>query len=205
MNKDALLALSLDTILSHALDYEWSLQGLGMLRLYLSKSVRLHLWDPGMAAPHVSVIHDHPWDFESHVIAGEITDRIWRTENPTEHMRPNYLRQSIVCGPGGHAFGEPEPVLLRVHTQRTFAAGVLYHGRATELHDSRPAPGTVTLIARTFRENTEHARVCFPIGTSWVSAEPRPATGDEVLHFVKLSRARLAERLRELGYPGEPA
>jgi hypothetical protein len=43
-------------ILEKATSYKWSLQGFGMLRLYLSKDVRMHVWHPDFAVKKVS--HD---------------------------------------------------------------------------------------------------------------------------------------------------
>ena len=45
----------------------WSLQGLGMFRLYLSHEKRLHVWDARFRTSDVSVIHTHPWHFTSEV------------------------------------------------------------------------------------------------------------------------------------------
>lgn len=197
MSRPPLTALLVQAILEHALDYEWSLPGFGMLRLYLSKAVRLHVWDPTQATKNVSVIHDHPWDFRSEVVCGAITNVLYEEEPLLDGGSCNYLRQAIVCGPGGHALGTPEPVRLNVSMIRTYQPGGEYYEIASALHESRPEPGTVTIVTRTFREDTEHARVCFPLGTEWVSAEPRPATRDEVLHFTK----RALERLQEVTLP----
>jgi len=139
---------------------------------------------------NVSVIHDHPWDFRSEIVCGELVNVLYDAvaNGPdTHHM------QRIVCGPGGHAVGEPESVRLSVHARTRYIAGQEYYETGDWLHESQPTPGTVTLVGRAFLEDTEHARVCFPLGTEWVSAEPRPATGEEVIHFTKLALGRLSE------------
>ncbi len=58
--------------------FEWSLQGFGMLRLYLSKEVRLHVWDDRYAVKNVTTIHTHPWHFRSTVLFGELTDVLYQ-------------------------------------------------------------------------------------------------------------------------------
>lgn len=62
--------LLVKAVLEHAQVYTWQLQGLGMLRLYLNKATRLHVWHSGFSVPGASTIHTHPWDFKSEVVAG---------------------------------------------------------------------------------------------------------------------------------------
>lgn len=198
---------------------EWSYQGFGMLRHYLSKAVRLHIWDPTRAVPHVSVIHDHPWDFESLVVCGSIENTLyWRILSAEECRDPenwegrslksglasaasfangpaSHLLEKIVCGPSGHALGCALPVRLTKYSSVRYRAGESYAEQREWLHESRPEPGTVTIVTRKFYQDTEHARVCYPLGTEWVSAEPRPATEEEVAHFTALALGRLAEVL----------
>lgn len=163
-------------ILENWRDFEWSLQGFGMLRTYLAPRVRLHVWHPELAFDGVSTIHDHPWDFESWVISGTVRNlRFCESIHGAE-----FQRIRIQCGEGGCALSEPEPVQLRVYQDETIRAGETYQQRAPELHESRPSPGCVSLIIRDFHQNTEEATVCFPAGEKWGSAEPRPATPEEV-------------------------
>lgn len=176
------------TILANASAYRWSLQGFGMFRLYLSTRTRLHVWDPEFAVPGVSTIHTHPWHFLSTVVAGRMVDRLYgRVENadPTHHI------QRIVCGPGGCAVGEPGRTTLRLLQEVAIGEGKAYGLTADALHESRPEPGTITIIDREFREDNEHAYVCFPLGTSWVSAEPRDATRDEIMSMAARAIGKL--------------
>jgi hypothetical protein len=181
-------------MLERAHDFEWSLQGFGMFRLYLSREMRLHVWDFRFAAADVTTLHTHPWDFLSTVISGRITDRVYReiSSHPKTHMR-----QRIVCGPGGCATDDPpEPVCLQPYREDTFQRGQWYRLSAKQIHESIPAPGTITLIRRWFGEDTEHAHVFYPVGKKWVSAEPRKATGDEISNMRELALSRLAQELR---------
>lgn len=198
----ALVLHLLDMSLEKPTTMPWSWQGLGMFRLYLSREVRLHVWAPATAAPNVSTIHSHPWDFESKIVFGRMTDmryRIARLPSEVEHdprvsdgsltYRPEaFHEQTIVCGPGGCAVGTPRDVLLLPDgvASGLYQAGEGYAMKAAELHESLPESGTVTIIRRTFHADTEHAHVYHRAGTPWVSAEPRAATAQEVWDMAKL-------------------
>ena len=178
MNTKQLLVKS---ILERAEHYPWTLQGLGMLRLNLSRELRLHVWNELFAFPNVSMIHDHPWDFESEVIVGEMTNWTYLSyERPNLYMNySEHNKQTIVCGPGGCATGESEKVFLDSEPPKTYKAGDVYRQKRDEIHKTTFRDGTVTLVTRTFYEDTEHAHV-FWRGERWVSAEPRPATEAEI-------------------------
>lgn len=87
--------------------------------------------------------------------------------------------------------GDSGPVYLSELSSVTYGLGCFYEQRARDIHASYPEDGTVTIISRHFHENTEHARVFYPIGTEWVSAEPRPATYEEVQHGVLAALVQL--------------
>lgn len=182
---------NIEAILRHAGagHMDWSLQGFGMFRAYLSHHTRLHLWDSRFAIPGVSVIHDHPWDFHSCVVAGQIENRMWWQQS-TRFYPATHMIQSLVCGPGGGPVGEPVEVALLRGTTSTWKEGDVYSEQWDWLHESVPEDGTVTLVTRKFRRDTEHANVCWPIGEEWVSAEPRPATPREVEAAIDRSLER---------------
>ena len=62
-------------ILEHANDYSLSMQDIGLLGLRLDeqRQYRLHVWSPDLAIGP-PVIHDHPYDFVSKIIVGELTN-----------------------------------------------------------------------------------------------------------------------------------
>lgn len=173
-----MIRAAVEALLRKPEGHDWSLQGFGMLRLYLSgsKDLRLHIWDRRFSVAGVSQLHDHPWDFRSLVIAGELTQYRY-TESPAGEQ---YVYQTIQCGPGGCAKSEPAPILLTRSTPETYEPGNWYGQKATEIHKSLPDDGSVSLIERTFKEDTEHARVFWKAGMEWISAEPRKATPEEV-------------------------
>lgn len=193
-------------MVKHFLDrrsnYEWSLQGFGMLRAYVTRELRLHVWDSRYAIPMVSTIHDHPWNFTSKVISGEIRDQTYRAFSKSdaeqfgaisfgENGLQPYRCQRIICGPrptdieGLSHFlkaqdtGNAELMFLMRGRETTLRAGGIYYHDADDVHSSWAEEGTITLIKREFLANTEHARVFWPTGSEWVSAEPRKATAEE--------------------------
>jgi len=168
----------------------WTLQGFGMFRLYLSKSMRLHVWDDRFRTESVSTIHSHPWHFRSTVISGRMTDVLYEVSN-FGFKTPTHSRQKIVCGPGGCAVGESESVLVEKLQEVTFVEGDSYSLTADAFHESKPESGTVTIIEREFREDTEHAYVCFPHGEKWVSAEPRKAIPKEIEAMAERALVRM--------------
>jgi hypothetical protein len=174
---------AIKTIIAHAPDFDWSLQGFGMFRLYLSREVRLHVWSHRHATERVSTIHTHPWHFRSTVISGDITDRLYRDRG----VAGNWNRQKIICGQGGCAVSEPDSVHLLVLQEITVRDGESYSLTADAIHESKPSDGCVTVIERQFLADTEHAYVFYPRGEKWVSAEPRPARQSEVEEMRELA------------------
>ncbi len=79
---DALSKALVFTILQHAEDFPWRMQDIGLMALRLDdrREYRLHVWDPSDSVGDPP-IHDHPYDFTSKIIAGELTN-IRHEENP---------------------------------------------------------------------------------------------------------------------------
>lgn len=180
-------------LLEDPLGREWSIQGLGMLRTYLDPNhkLRLHVWTTDHAADvKPSELHTHPWDFNSQVIAGIVHNRRYvgmSDAQPIEDPYQQWQRQTIRCGVGGGLVGTPEIVVLEERPIETYGAGDIYGQQAIEIHKSTPRDGTVTIIDRVFSDDADHAYVYFPVGEDWVTAEPRPATEDEILKICKNS------------------
>lgn len=173
-------------ILHNPLDHQWTLQGFGMLRLYLDDEEvrRLHIWDPDMANADVSTIHNHPWDFTSEIMIGALANqRYLITNGPPTHM----LGEIRTGEGGGRLDDDPAFVTLESQRMEIYRPGDSYSQTADEIHESFPGSGTTTVITRKFTKPRDHARVCWPVGTPWVTAEPRPATEAEIRHFVRLA------------------
>lgn len=172
-----------------AFDESWSLQGFGMFRKYITPDIRLHVWSPLHKVPNVSTIHDHPWSFTSYVLAGEIVDHRFYETNGSYGVP--MMRQRIKCGPGGGPCGEPQEVRLGDERPRTFRAGDVYQMSWSDLHATEASPGAVTLIVRRSQPDPDHARVYYPCGGQWVSAEPRPARHHEISEAMDLALAAM--------------
>lgn len=169
-------------ILENALSYKWSLQGLGMLRLYLNDEVRLHVWNTDFEFPDASTMHTHPWHFESEVIVGQLKNILYY---PMSDGRL-YKRALIKCGEGCE-ISTPEEILLTAMAPVLYTEGRIYCEAAQDIHSSHPENGTVTIVTRTFLEDRDHAYVFWPADKDWNSAEPRPATDEEVIAITKHS------------------
>lgn len=178
----------IDDILAHPFDRDWSIQGFGMLRTYLDDEHvgRLHIWDTDTAVDEVSTIHDHPWDFTSRIVRGEIRNQ--RFVMHDSETAPKFYTARIRCGEGGGLVSEPKLAAICSEGVERYEAGGTYSMLAPELHESFPSRGAVTVIERKFHADKDIATVCWRSG-EWVSAEPRPATRDEIEHFISLARA----------------
>ncbi len=177
-------------ILLHPRDYEWSVQGFGMLRLYLSDEIRLHIWDSALRVPGVSDIHDHPWDFISEIVAGELTNTLYR-ESKLSLGNYTYVHKcTIKCGEGAKTVSEPKEVYLIEDDQETFKEGDSYIQTADEIHRTSALGGTVTIVQRTFKKVRDLAQVWCDPETGFVSAEPREATFEEVSGVCRRSIER---------------
>lgn len=137
------------TILRHAEDFPWRMQDIGLMGLWLDaqREYRLHVWDPSQSVGEPP-IHDHPYDFTSKVIVGELTNARYG-EDPagSEHARFRYP-------PAAEDQRRSDTVRLSA-TSTTLTEGDQYRQLAHELHASWQQPGTVTVIRCTFVEPPE--------------------------------------------------
>jgi hypothetical protein len=185
----ALTKLAVQQILQTAHAHPWSLQGFGMFRLYLSKQVRLHVWDARFMVEKVTTLHTHPWAFTSHVLSGLMVDRLLR-KGPSMTDDPTHYEQQIVCGPGGGMSSEKVPVRLEPIQIAAYGPGSSYTREASDIHESVYQSGTVTLVERQFLPDTEHAFVYFPLNRTWVTAEPREAKREEIEAMARMALDR---------------
>lgn len=167
----------------------WTLQGFGMLRRHLPDDWRLNVWDSAFRVPDVSRLHDHPWNFESVVLSGELLNVRHSVEPALTSHDATHAWAQLKPGPGGGLLGQigsgrerGELGLARLVPQpaERYARGQVYSQLRDEVHVSDPSDGCVTLNRRFDRLERDVARVFWPCGTSWVSAEPRQATAAEV-------------------------
>lgn len=161
------------TILRHAEDFSWRMHDIGLMGLRLDdrRQFRLHVWDPTYSVGDPPV-HDHPYDFTSKIIVGELTNTRYE-EDPAgdEYIRFRYC-------PGAEDLRRADTVTLSA-TATTFTAGGQYRQLAHELHASSQPPGTVTVIRCSWVEASE-LTVCLRDQSSWRSGQARDATRDEI-------------------------
>jgi hypothetical protein len=183
-------------VLDRAQAYEWSLQGFGMLRTYCPESdIRISIWHNELRTPGVSLIHTHPWNFQSFVAGGRIHNhKYWEASILGHDKALHYWRCIVKAGEGGGLEGVPQAVWLVPEGAEDHGPNVTYGQRHSDIHKTEFLDGTVTVCQRTMPpavSDRDRAFVYWPQGESWVSAEPRPATGLEVAHAVRAARGRL--------------
>ncbi len=168
------------SILEEPAGRPWVMQELGLLAVWLDErhEHRLHLWDPA-AAIGDPPIHDHPFDFTSTVIAGEITNtRYEESPSGVEYQRERY---SLPDEQGRVV----DSVRLAGRSTR-LVAGESYRQAAHELHSGAPTPGTVTILRMAFRP-VSVLTVCQASGSPWVSGRSRPASANEVSRLTAVA------------------
>lgn len=164
---------------------DWSVQGFGVLRLFIRKIGRLHIWTQDLRAPGVSMTHNHSWNLASTIVAGELRNTKFADFGPApsvgdlgrDLMLYNHMR--LLTGYESRPLSNPEVVILREYPGQVYRAGDTYVQAAEEIHRTDALDGTVTLMARNEDTNGE-ADVYWPLGTEWGSAKPRPATPAEI-------------------------
>jgi len=161
------------TILRHAEDFPWRMQEIGLLGLRLDdrREYRLHVWDPSDRAGDPP-IHDHPYDFTSEIIVGELTN----TRHEEDPAGDEYIR--FRYPPADEHLRRPDAVRLS-SVATTLTEGGQYRQLAHELHASWQLPGTVTAIRCSWVEVSD-LTVCLRDEGSWRSGRARDATRDEI-------------------------
>lgn len=187
---DALRA-AVPLVLAHPRSLEWTVQGFGMLRCYLDAAheFRLNIWHSSLRVENVSTVHDHPWDFTSWVLSGELGNEVF-LESQHGWGWSEYLCQEIVTGEGGGSVGPIYETSLCATPVQWMKSGADYYQDRKVIHATHYKDGTVTLNARTPVTGESRARVFWPSGGEWVDAEPRAATEAEVDRIVKCAMER---------------
>lgn len=171
-------------ILEHAREYPWRYQDIGLLVLRLDehREYALHVWAPDRCLG-TPPIHDHPYDFVSRIIVGELTNARY----VADPSGPKYLRERYA--PPDEESRTTDYVQLR-STVETFGEGDEYAQAADELHDSQQLPGTVTLIHRTAFKDVAELTVCrLDEKAAWVSGASRTPTAAEVTDMTSKALA----------------
>jgi len=172
----------------------WTLQGFGMLRRYFPGDWRLNVWDSRLRVLNVSLVHDHPWHFESLVLSGGLRNVRFLEFLPTDSLleaikgdRRLHRWSRLKPGAGGGLLADGGAVVLVEKVSEAYGPGFAYSQQRDEIHLSDPTDGCVTLNRRFDRLEADVARVFWPDGTEWVSAEPRPATAGELKSALEVA------------------
>lgn len=172
-------------ILTNPLAYKgWTVQGLGMLRLFLTpdKKRRLHIWHSHLKVSDVSTKHTHPWDLSSVVVSGKLINH--RYDEFEDVVNPSHNRVLIRCGMDGCTLEPPTPVGLLPHPAEIYEVGQTYSQLAREIHDTGYVDGTVTVCDREYDfTQEERAYVYYGLNNEWGSARPREAKPWEILTY----------------------
>ena len=190
-NECAAMRAMVRTILNYPFDHRWTVQGFGMLRMYMpgaGKRFRLNVWSSALAVPKVSIMHDHPWAFDSWIINGQFRNVRYVEDY---HNGDAFEFMTIKCGEEGCSISQRALIRLRSLATEYYNTGDTYHQDATEIHASFYDDGTVTLNDRI--GDTEQARVFWPAPGVWVDAKPREATRIEIAHATSLALGKWHE------------
>ena len=186
--------------------YPWTLQGFGMLRCDLAgREYRLHVWDRRYRVDDVASIHDHPWDLESLVMAGRITNTIFRPEEVVEGTSATFTHWMNVIEPGdvGGELEPPRRVRLYAANKIDYRRTEVYAQTKDQIHDTEYVTGTVTLVRRTNRDSQgaggDRAKVFWrnDAGMEWKGATPQEATPEKVKRICDVALAMWGEDIGE--------
>ena len=178
---------------------EWSLQGFGMLRYYLTKDKawRLHVWDDHYRVDDVTMIHNHPWNLDSWVLSGALVNHRYRVSHRMwgEFGKPTHWETRILAGENARPSGHSRAVILVSEPAKFYVAGSpqnMYHQEWHEIHCTDALNGTITITFREFINlDRDHAFSYRMHDKEWVSAAPRTATPDEVSDILERAVNRL--------------
>lgn len=171
------------SILDNAYNYSWSIQGFGVLRLYIRGIGRLHIWDSTQRFANASMIHTHSWDLSSTVVTGKLVNHLYHED----YIGLPYNKVHLLTGYDSKLLSEPKPIFLTEWARQIYRPGDTYSQPGSHIHYTEAQDGTVTVMAR--REDKDgEADVYWPQGEEWGTARPRTATTEEVARAIEKVR-----------------
>lgn len=192
MNNFNALRVAVLAILENAGGFGWSVQGFGVLRLFVGKVGRVHVWHKGLRYPNVSMVHNHSWDLKSTVVSGRLNNVRYAKSDEGHSMAKPFDGTRLLTGFDCKEIKPLPETWLREKGVELYTPGMEYAQKAAEIHRTDAEDGTVSVMLRNEVENGE-ADVYWPRGTEWGTAQPRPATEAEIklacgLAIEKLTR-----------------
>jgi hypothetical protein len=163
------------SVLRESSKYDWTAQGFGMIRCYLDKAHdwRVNVWTEEFRVKGVSDIHNHPWHFQSWIIAGSLTNEIYYPSGDG-HIR----LQRVEFTPGIDS-----DLKIQQHETRWYKVklathydGATYKQNKDEIHRTSPSDLCVTLNYRV-REGEDRASSFIKPSSAWVDAKPYQIDG----------------------------
>lgn len=128
--------------------------GLGFIQLKLNEIWRLHFYSdklPGFTED----VHNHRYNFTSHILHGEITNELYKTSPGTTHLIRN-----VSCDEKKPAPALDIPCNLELDEAKTYKVGDLYNMHESWFHRVK-ATNCITLLERTPRMK-EFAQIITP-------------------------------------------
>lgn len=181
-------------------DVDWSLQGFGMLSHYLTedKEWRLHVWDDHYRVADVTMIHNHPWNFDSMVLSGSLVNHRYRVIYDLwgRFGKPTHWETRILASEDARADGISKAVILVPRSTEFYVAGEPrseYHLDWDEVHHTDALNGTITITFHDF-VNLDYSDDAFSYRAhdkEWVSSSPRSATPGEVSDVFRCAVNRM--------------
>lgn len=168
-------------ILDNAHNYEWSIQGFGLLRLYIRDVGRLHIWNSSLRYENVSTVHNHSWDLHSTIIAGKLHNTRYVHD---DILGWPYHGHRLVTGFDTRHVEDLPLTKLYALPSEVYLPGDTYSQYATVIHRTDAEDGTVTLMERALDVDGQ-ADIYWPAGTEFGTAKPRIALHGEVEQFVR--------------------
>lgn len=179
-------------ILKNPFNYEWEVQGFGMMRTYIAENTRLQIWNSDLVVENVTDIHTHPWDFYSTILQGKIINIKYKECAKSYYKAKKYSRCLIETGENAYV-KEAKEVYLRKSGRYTYEYNRkdckeytdIYTHKKHIPHKIKFVDGTITVLTKiNISENIHDRKLAYSYvkdGMDWVSAVPRPATKEEIV------------------------
>lgn len=174
--------LDIDWLREQGAEPHWF--GLGFIQLKLNSAERLHFYPshPDYCAfVGAEEIHDHRYDFASHVLQGSITQTVFDYEVGDG----SYEMVCVSCDPNDPA-PEIDPINVRVTqiASMTLPTGGNYWLDADSFHTFRGHDNAITVLTRAPTRKT-FARVLRPLGSESICAFSRPKLVTELWDMIE--------------------
>lgn len=160
-------------------DYEWSVQGLGMLRAYLTedRATRLQIWLKELQLASATSIHTHPWDFESIIYRGELINRTY-AEVPGHKFDCYVINTGPTARPLSHS-----KIDLEITQNRKLTEGQSYYQPKEVPHLTLFSQGAISIIHRLDYSKSDGLAKSYGVGP-WVSAAPQDVSWREARSLI---------------------